>query len=130
MERRTRRAIRDPDFASLHPGYERSRPFHQRRQRGEDRLDIAAGLEPEDGAAVVEQVKLDVTAAAHQLLLALCVRPGHCPIAPDELRIDAQQGAAELLRERKILLPIAAVVPIVKNAADAARLVAVFQKKI
>ena len=30
------------------------RPPHQRRQGGEDRLYIAAGLEPEDGAAVVE----------------------------------------------------------------------------
>jgi len=32
------------------------RPPDQRRHGGEDRLDIAAGLEPEDRAAVVERI--------------------------------------------------------------------------
>src|SRR5205807_4566788 len=92
--------------------------------------DVAAGLQPEQGAAVIEQVELDVAAAAHQLLLALRLRPARCPIAADELRVDAQEGSAHVLREGKIRVPIAAIVPIVKNAADAARLVAVLQKKI
>ena len=39
--------------------------------RGQDGVDVAAGLQAEDGAAVVEQVELDVAAAADQLLLAL-----------------------------------------------------------
>src|SRR5262245_32520910 len=51
-------------------------PLHHRRQRREDRFDIAAGAQPEDGAAVVEQVELDVTAAPHQLLLSLGLAPG------------------------------------------------------
>src|SRR5262245_24791088 len=53
----------------------RSRPLHHRRQRREDRVDIAAGAQPEDGAAVVEQVELHVAAAAHELLLALGLAP-------------------------------------------------------
>jgi hypothetical protein len=32
-------------------------PGRERRQRRQDRLDIAAGVEPELGAAVVEQVE-------------------------------------------------------------------------
>src|SRR5207253_9192955 len=115
---------------SIRASYQPSRPFHQRRQRGENRFDIAPGFEPEQRAAVMEQVELDVAAAAHQLLLALGFRPGLCPIAPDELRVDAQEGASDFPGEDKIRFPIAAVVPIVKNAADAARLVAVFEKKI
>jgi hypothetical protein len=39
-------------------------PSHFGRQRHEDRLDIAAGLEAEEGAAVVEQVEFDIAAAA------------------------------------------------------------------
>src|SRR3954447_25001404 len=33
---------------------DRSRPFHHRRQRGRDRLDIAASAEPENSAAIIE----------------------------------------------------------------------------
>ena len=46
------------------------------RHGGQDRLDVAAGLEAEHGAAVVEQVELDVAAAADQLLVAVGLGPG------------------------------------------------------
>ncbi len=52
------------------------RPLHHRRHRRQDRLHIAAGAQAEDGAAVVEQVELDIAAAADQLLLALGLAPG------------------------------------------------------
>src|SRR6202043_1177424 len=105
-------------------------PFHQRRHRGENRFDIAAGLEPEQCTAVVEQIELDIAAPPHQLLLALGFRPGLGKIAPDEPGIDAQQRAADLLGEGEIRFPVAAVMPVVKDAADAARLVAVLEKEI
>jgi hypothetical protein len=48
-----------------------SRPLHHRRHRRQDRVDVAAGLQAEDRAAVVEQVELDIAAAPHQLLVAV-----------------------------------------------------------
>ncbi len=51
------------------------RPAHLGRQRHQDRLDIAAGHQAELGAAVVQQVELDIAAAAHELVLALGGRP-------------------------------------------------------
>src|SRR5262249_5566245 len=87
----------------------RLRPFHHWRQRREDRLDIAAGLEPEDRAAVVEQVEFDIAAAAHELFLALGLAPWLLEIAPHQLGIDVQEGAAHILREGEFLFPIAGV---------------------
>ena len=52
-----------------------SRPPHLRRQRHQDRLDVAAGHQPELGAAVVQQVELDIAAAAHELFVALGLGP-------------------------------------------------------
>src|ERR1035438_4683669 len=48
-----------------------SRPLHLRRHRGQDRVDIAAGLQSKDGATVVEQVEFDITSAPDQLFLAV-----------------------------------------------------------
>src|SRR6185295_19779000 len=52
-----------------------SRPLHKRRQRRQDGFHIAAGLEAEGGASIVQQVELDIAAATHELLLALRIRP-------------------------------------------------------
>src|SRR5277367_2286201 len=52
-----------------------SRPLHLRRHRGQDRVDIAAGLQSKDGAAVVEQVEFDITSAPDQLFLAVASVP-------------------------------------------------------
>ena len=57
------------------------RPLRHRRQRHQHRLRVVAGLQPEAGAAVVEQVELGVAAALHQLRLALCLGPGLAPCA-------------------------------------------------
>ena len=56
-------------------------------------------LKAEHRAAVVEQIELDIAAAAHELLLAVGLAPGHGEIAPHDLGIDAQEGAADVLRE-------------------------------
>ena len=48
-------------------------PLRQRRQAHQDGVDVAAGLEPEKGAAVVEQVELDVAAAELEQALHVLV---------------------------------------------------------
>src|SRR3954447_24498724 len=58
------------------------RPAHRRRHRGQDRRDVAAGLQPEDGAAVIEQVELDVAPAPHLLLVPVGLSPGRGEVAP------------------------------------------------
>src|SRR5215467_2587853 len=109
---------------------DRSRPLHHRREGGEDRVDIAAGAQPEDGAAVVEQVELHVAAATHELLLALCFGPGRGEIPAHQLGIDPPEGTAHLLREGEIFLAVTAVEIVVENAADAAHLVAMLEIEI
>ena len=50
-------------------------------------------------------------------------------MAAHQLRIDAEEGAADFLGEGEMAVPVAAVEIIVENAADAARLAAMFRKK-
>src|SRR5712692_78510 len=54
-------------------------PHHSQRQAHQDRFDAPAGLEPERGAAVIEQVELDIPAAADELpeALGFAVRLAH-----------------------------------------------------
>src|SRR2546427_694998 len=61
---------------------------------------------------------------------ALGLRPRRRGIAPDKLGIDAGERAPDLLHEGEIGLPVAAVVPVEEDAADAARLAAVLEIKI
>src|SRR5215213_77625 len=105
-------------------------PLYLRRHRREDRIYIAAGLQPKNCAAVVEQVELDVAPAPDQLLLAVGGIPGQGEIAPDEFGIDLQEGAADVLREGEVGVPVARVMPVVENAADAARFLAMWQMEI
>src|ERR1700690_3442039 len=86
-----------------------SRPLPFGRPRRQDRIDIAAGLQPEDGAAVVEQVEFDVAAAADQLLLAVFSGPRLGKIAPDKFGIDLCEGAADALRKGEVGVPVARV---------------------
>src|SRR5262249_46351976 len=109
---------------------DRSRPLHHRRQRGQDRIDVAAGAQPEDGAAVGEQVELDIAAAADELLLALGVAPGLGEIAAHQPWIDVAERAPDRLREGEVGVPVAAVEVIVEDAADAAHLLAMLQEEI
>src|SRR5262245_13169345 len=106
------------------------RPFHFRRHGGENRIDIAAGLQTKDGAAVIEQVEFYIAPAPDQLLLAVGLVPWRVEIAPHQFGIDLQQRAADVLGKREVGIPVAAVVPVVEDAADAARLLAVRQIEI
>ena len=87
-----------------------SRPFHFGRHRRQDRIDIAAGFQTENGAAVVEQVEFDIAAAPDQLLLAIGRRPRRVEIAPHQFGIDLQEGAADVLGEGEVGIPVAGVV--------------------
>src|SRR5271166_2063480 len=108
----------------------RSWPFHQRRQGGENRLDIAAGPQAEHGAAVVQEVELDVASTTNELLIALRLVPGRRKVAPHQLRIDIQERAADVLDKSKVRVPISRIVPVEENAANAARLAAMLEIEI
>src|SRR5207244_8400077 len=80
--------------------------------------------------AVVEQVELDIAAATDQLLLAVFGGPACCEIAAHDVGIDLLEGAADVLGEGEVGVPVAAVMPVVEDAADAARLFPVRQVEI
>src|ERR1700704_2686028 len=58
------------------------RPLHLGRHRRQNGIDIAAGLEAEDGAAVVQQVEFHIASAPDQLFLAVFRAPRRVEIAP------------------------------------------------
>src|SRR5437660_7618821 len=107
-----------------------SRPLHDRRHRGENCIDVAAGAQAEDGAAIIQEIEFDIAPAPYELFFTFGFGPGRCKIAPDEVRIDLGESAADILREGEIRLPVPGIEPVVEDAADAAHLVAVLQVKI
>src|SRR5207244_2520925 len=98
------------------------------RQRHQDALDPAAGLQPEERAAVVQQVELDVPAAAEQLEPPLPLRVRQRLAAADDRQVRVQERLAGVADKGERLFEIALDV-IEEDAADAARLVAVRQKE-
>src|SRR4051794_38272635 len=102
-----------------------SRPLHDRRHRGENCIDVAAGAQAEDGAAIVQEIEFDVASAPYELFFTFGFGPGRCEVAPDEVRIDFGESASDILREGEIRVPAARVEPVVEDAADTAHLVAV-----
>src|SRR3546814_6609986 len=84
----------------------RLRPGGFRRQAHEDRLDVAAGLQAEPGAAVVEQVELGVAAAAEELVAALLLGPGLRHVAAHQGGIDLQDRSEEHTSELQSLMRI------------------------
>src|ERR1051325_11693007 len=93
-------------YASLsHPT--KSSPRRQRRQGHQDRLDIATGLQPEDRAAVVEQVELHIAAAPVQLVGAVRLGPGLVHVAPNDRLIGLEETFADIVGEGEVRLPIA-----------------------
>src|SRR5258708_29657271 len=93
-------------------------------------MNMGGGFQAEGGGAVVEEVEFDVASAPDQLLLAVFGAPRCAKIAPDQFGIDLQERAADVLREGEVGVPIARIVPVVENAADAAGLLAVRKIKI
>src|SRR3569833_260367 len=100
-----------------------SRPPHFGRHGAQNGVDVAAGLETEGGTTVVEEVELDVAAAADELVVAIGLGPWGRVVAVDELGVNLEEGAADILGEGEVVVPVAARELIVEDAADAARLV-------
>src|SRR3546814_12833887 len=85
-----------------------------------DRLDVAAGLQAEQRAAVMQQVELDVAAAPNQLVASLRLGPAIVHVPLDEARVDVEECLSDVAGEGEVGLE-AAVEIVVEDAADAAR---------
>src|SRR5690606_2735239 len=72
----------------------------------------------------------DVAAAPDELLVPVGLGPGRLDIAAHDRGIDVPERPADRLRERKVGFPVAGIVVIVEDAADAARLLAVGQVEV
>src|SRR5476651_59405 len=101
-----------------------SGPTCFRRQRHQDGLDIAAGHQAELGAAVVQQVELDVAAAANELMLALGRSPRLVHVFAHDRWIGLEERLADVAREGEVLVEVVLEI-IIEDAADAARFVPV-----
>ncbi len=100
-----------------------SAPFGERRKAHQDRVDIAAGLEPEQGTAVIDEVEFGVASAPDQLFLALCFSEGESHPAAHKLRENVEERFADGLRQLEIAIKlgiVAAFEMVVEDAADAA----------
>src|SRR5690606_21292031 len=84
-----------------------SGPLHRRWHGRQNRIHIAAGLEPESGATIVEQVEFDIAATTYQLLVALGFGPGLLEIPAHKLGVDVDEGFAHGAGESEIRIPIA-----------------------
>src|SRR3546814_7625080 len=94
-------------------------PRRQRRQAHQDRVDIAAGLEAEQGAPVVDEVEFGVAAAPFELPGLVLFGEGRLHPPPHQFRIDVQERLADLAGEGEIGVEEAFQV-IVEDAAHAA----------
>ena len=74
-----------------------SRPLHYRWHRRQDRGNIPAGFESKNGAAVVEQVELNVAAATDELLFPVGFGPRGREVGAYEAGVDVEEGCADLL---------------------------------
>ena len=104
--------------------------FTSGRQAHQDRLHVAAGLQPEQRAAVVDQVELHVAPAPHQLVLALRLGPGLGHAAADDPRERIQERQPDIADEREIGGRIATEVVVEEDPAEAAGLATVRQEEV
>src|ERR1700733_15016063 len=107
-----------------------SRPLHFRRHRRQDGIYVAAGFQAEHGAAVVEQIELDITAATDQLLFAFSRSPVRIEIPANQFGINFRKGAADFLGEAEVGIPVAGIMMIVENAPDSTGFLAMRQIEI
>src|SRR5690606_6708964 len=101
-----------------------------RRQAHQDGFGAATALQAEQGAAVPDQVELDVAAAPVQLELALALAVGHVLAPPDDGQVGVQVALADGAGVGEARLEAAGLQVVVEQAADAARLVAVLEEEV
>src|SRR5690606_32829422 len=95
----------------------------------QDRVDIAAGLQPEQRPPVVDEVEFDVAPPPFELARPLRLPERHAHAAADELRKDGQEGLADVAGEGEVPAEIAFEM-VVEDAADAAVHVAMGNEEI
>src|SRR5215210_7185031 len=104
-------------------------PNGQRRQAHQDRVDVAAGLQAEQSAAVVEQVELDVAAAELEQPLHFFGGKWRRHALPDDLGEDVEECLADVAGEGEVGVEMPFEM-VEENAADSARYLAVRQPEI
>src|SRR5665213_4376850 len=104
-------------------------PCRLRRQRHQDRFGASVRLQPEQRAAVLHEVELDVASAPVELELALAFAMGVVAMALHERQVSREERLGDALRQRERASAIVGEV-VKKDAADAAWLTAVLQEKI
>src|SRR5690606_14626950 len=83
----------------------------------------------EQGAAVVDQVELDVAAAAVELELAFALAVGRVAAALDDRQVGVEEAVAHGAQVREVGVEVAVQV-VEEQAADAARLVAMLDEEV
>src|SRR5207342_1190559 len=104
-------------------------PAHPRRQAHQDRFAASARLQPEQRAAVVYQVELDVASAPVQLELALAFAMRHAAATFDDRQVGIEETIADRAQVGEVALEVRVQV-VEEQAADAAGLVAMLDEEI
>ena len=81
-------------------------------------------------AAIIKKIELDIAAAPLHLFVAHRLIIRHADAPSGDFGINIDKGAPYILREGEICIPITAVEMVEKNAACAARFIAVRQKEV
>src|ERR1700733_2514428 len=97
---------------------------------------MAAGLQGEDRAAIIEQIELNVTSPTRQLSLALGFAPWFLGVAAYNVAIDREKALADVTDKSEVrvesgIAGVACAVEIIEeDAADPARLLAMLEIEI
>src|SRR5690606_17083426 len=101
---------------------------NERRKRHQDRLRPAAGSQPEDGAAIVEEIELHIPAATPELMDALVVPERLVAPAFDDRLVRLEKAIGCILPERDSA--VIGLELVEEDAPDAARLPAVTEPEV
>src|SRR5882672_1206765 len=105
-------------------------PFHDGRQRHEYRLRPPARLQPEQRAAIIDEIEFDVATAAVRLKIPLALPIGEVPAALQHRQVCRQEVIPHAAHQSEARIEAAVVQVVEKDAADAARLAAVLEKEV
>src|SRR6266571_3215532 len=105
-------------------------PLHEGRERHQYRLRAASGLQSEERPAVVDEVELDVAAAAVGLEVPLALAVGKAPPPLENRKVSRQKMLADAAREIETEVEPFLVQVVEENPADTARLAAVLEVEV
>src|SRR5437016_8637782 len=96
-------------------------PFDDRRHRHQDRFVAAARLQPEQCTAVVYQIEFDIAAAPVRLKIAFTLAVRHRLAPLHDRQIGIEEAVADALHHRETLRKVERIEIVEKDAAHAAR---------